>query len=195
MFETTIKNEIKDMIVVVDMINGFVKEGPLHDEKIMNIVPTIKSIVERLKDARLAVIEDTHHDGSKEFESFPAHCLANTNESRTIDELQYLFDLNNLHYEIHKNSTNGAFKLIENNCMENTKRFIIVGCCTDICVLHLSLTLKTYINEYDLDKEVIVIEDGVATFDAPNHDAKKMSDIAFDLMRATGVKVLKAEEI
>lgn len=185
----------KDMIIVVDMVNGFVKEGALHDEKIMDIVPTIKAIVERFKSAEITVIQDTHDYASKEFESYPVHCLYDSTESATIDELQYLFDLDNFYKIIAKNSTNGAFALIDDDHINDINRFLIVGCCTDICVLHLALTLKTYFNEYDLDKEVIVIEDGVATFDAPNHDAKKMSDIAFDLMKSAGVKVVKVEHV
>ena len=33
---------MKELLFVVDMVNGFVKEGNMHDKKIMGIVDTIK---------------------------------------------------------------------------------------------------------------------------------------------------------
>ena len=33
---------MKELLFVVDMVNGFVKEGSMHDQKIMNIVDSIK---------------------------------------------------------------------------------------------------------------------------------------------------------
>ena len=33
---------MKELLFVVDMVNGFVKEGSMHDLKIMNIVDSIK---------------------------------------------------------------------------------------------------------------------------------------------------------
>ena len=40
----------KRCLIVVDMVNGFVREGVLHDDSIANIIPTqIKLIKETLK--------------------------------------------------------------------------------------------------------------------------------------------------
>ena len=72
-------------IVIVDMVNGFVKEGALHDEHIMGIVDNIKSLIDHKRDADIIVLEDNHEDNCMEFNSFPVHCLNGTSESKTID--------------------------------------------------------------------------------------------------------------
>ena len=65
----------------------------------------------------------------------------------------------------------------------------IVGCCTDICVLQIALSLKTYFNKLMLDKDIIVLKDLVATFDSNVHDAKVYHSFALSLMRNAGIIV------
>ena len=51
---------------------------------------------------------------------------------------------------IEKNSTNGFFAMdiADYAYLDN---FIVVGCCTDICVYQFVLALKTYFNQNNLD--------------------------------------------
>ena len=39
---------MRNKIIIIDMVNGFVKEGPLHDESILDIVDNINTVVEKL---------------------------------------------------------------------------------------------------------------------------------------------------
>ena len=73
--------DIKDPIVfVVDMINGFIHEGALADEAINEITQNIIEVLEAL-DTRNIFIADAHPPKTREFLSFPSHCVIGTRES------------------------------------------------------------------------------------------------------------------
>ena len=78
--------------------------------------------------------------------------------------------------------------------MTDLRSVMIVGCCTDICVLQFALSLKGYINQNDLGIEVIVPKNQVATFDAPGHSAKDYGHWALKLMANAGIHVVNNEE-
>ena len=62
----------KKCLIVVDMVNGFVREGVLHDPKIANIIPRqIELIEENIKNGGLTIfIKDTHNEDAVEFKRF-----------------------------------------------------------------------------------------------------------------------------
>lgn len=183
-----------EKILVVDMINGFVKSGALHDERILNIVPKIKHIVERKNQSEIIVIEDHHTLQSTEFDVFPVHCLKDDKESETIEELQYLFNLPNFRARIAKNSTNAFFALDEAGELDGDV-YYIVGCRSDICILHLALTLKTYSNEINRPIRVVVIKDAIETYDSPDHNAAKANEAAVTILMTAGVEVMTLKEL
>ena len=185
---------MKKKIIIVDMVNGFVKEGALHDEKIMGIVDNIKKLIDKKRDYDLIVLEDSHENDCAEFASFPVHCLKGSSESKTIDELQYVFSLPNFEACIQKNSTNGFFALEKANLVYGDE-YIIVGCCTDICVAQLALTLKIYGNDSDNVSRVIVVKDGVATYDNEFHKSNEYNDASFKLMGVAGIEIKNLAEI
>ena len=84
------KEELERLLVIVDMVNGFIKEGNMADPYINHITPRIISLVEEsIKDGEgIAFVKDTHEPNSKEFRKFPIHCLKGTSESELIDELK-----------------------------------------------------------------------------------------------------------
>ena len=98
----------KKCLIVVDMVNGFVREGVLHDDSIANIIPTqIKLIKETLAYGGLVIfIKDTHNKDSKEFKRFgnTHHCIKGTKEADLVDELIPYEGLVNT-ISIEKNST------------------------------------------------------------------------------------------
>ena len=83
------REELTKLLVVVDMVNGFIKEGKMSDKDINHITPRIKSLVESfLSDEEgVAFIKDTHEVNSTEFKKYPPHCLKGTSESELISEL------------------------------------------------------------------------------------------------------------
>ena len=179
---------MKKKIIIVDMVNGFVKEGALHDEKIMGIVDNIKKLIDKKRDYDLIVLEDSHENNCAEFASFPVHCLKGSSESKTIDELQYVFSLPNFEACIQKNSTNGFFALEKANLVAGDE-YISVGCCTDICVFNGAIGLSCYLDEHNRDSIIRVHKDAVATF--AEDDRQNYVDAAYLLMEQQGIQLVK----
>ena len=172
---------MKELLFVVDMVNGFVKEGNMHDKKIMSIVDEIKEECE--KHENIIFIADTHEEDAIEFNSFPTHCVKGTSEAEIIDELKpYVTTL------LEKNSTN-TFHVLDKEILKEYDSFMITGCCTDICVMQFALSLKTYLNQMDMPQEVIIKEKGVATYDAPYHPANDYQKMAISLMSQSGIVI------
>ena len=88
-----------------------------------------------------------------------------------------------------KRSTNG-FHNLDKEILDGFDRFVITGCCTDICVMQFALSLRTYLNETGEDKDVIVPRGAVATYDAPNHERGYYDECALNLMQNAGILVI-----
>ena len=102
-------HKIKRLLIVVDMINGFVRKGVLANKEIEEIIPeNIKLIEEFLNDEEgaVALVRDSHSKNAPEFKTFPEHCLEGTEESELVEEL-IKYEKDSLVYK--KNSTNFVF--------------------------------------------------------------------------------------
>ncbi len=181
-------------LIVVDMVNGFVKEGVLHDKSITKIIPRqIELIKEYNKEKELVIfIQDTHTKESMEHKRFPDyHCLKGSGEEEVVDELKPFTNLDDT-ICIPKNSTNfmeaqSFRKMIDN--ATNIKEFDIVGCCTDICVCNGSIGLANYLDEHNRDSIIRVHKDAVATF--AEDDRQNYVDAAYLLMEQQGIQLVK----
>lgn len=177
------------VVIVVDMINGFVKEGALADPAIEKIGPEIAEVLEKTQAPSL-FITDAHQPGCMEFESFPPHCLEGTEESQVMDLLKpYAKNV------LKKNSINtfSAPGFIEwYHHLKKPCDLIITGCCTDLCVLQLVLSLISYIHEHDQKgMRVIVPVSCVDTYDMNGvHSAVETNRFALENMAANGVTVI-----
>lgn len=187
-------SKIENYAIVIDMINGFVKYGNMHDKEIANIIPAQINLLDKFQDEKsiIGIVKDSHNENCVEFLSYPKHCIRGTGEENMVDELKRFENDNSLVYE--KNSTSIAhvksfFEDIRK--MTNLKRIIVVGCCTDICVLQAVIPIKTFLNEYDLDVKVIVPKNMVETYNAPNHSRDEYNEIAFKLMANSGIDVVE----
>lgn len=160
----------KECLIIVDMINGFVREGMLHDE---DIARTIKRQIELIKEAKAAgklivFIKDTHDIDAAEFERFgnEPHCLRNTTEAELVDELK-VYEKDEDTISIEKNSTNFMeapdFRLLMEN-QPNLNEFDIVGCCSDICVFDGAMGLAGYLDQRNRRHIIRVHEDAIATY-------------------------------
>ncbi|MGL5977386.1 MAG: cysteine hydrolase family protein [Erysipelotrichaceae bacterium] len=177
---------------VIDMVEGFVLHGPLSDSHISNLDQGIIALLSHIERAVFAC--DHHIPGAREFSSFPEHCLDATDESQIMESLRpYAKET------IQKNSTNTflapAFQAQLAEYIAQHDDFVLVGCCTDICVMQFALTLNTYFNQEDLrEKRVIVVADLVETYDAPWHAASEYNKIALALLQQSGVSVVSRIE-
>lgn len=182
----------KELLVVVDMVNGFVNEGALADKKINKITPNIVSAIEKAKanGIKIVAFRDCHQMGDLEFNTFPPHCLKGTTESELIPELKkYEKDM----LLIDKNTTNGfitpEFMYIANN--NEFDRVYVVGCCTDICVLGFVSSYLNFNKQNNKNTEIVVLENACYTFDGPNHNAENQHKLAIEQMKNSGAKIVK----
>jgi nicotinamidase-related amidase len=183
-------------LVMVDMINGFAREGALMSPRVEALIPAIAELSEACAKrgiARLA-FADCHTEKSPEFGAYPPHCMAGTSESEIVAELKALGG----YLLISKNSTNGfleeAFRkwLSENPSITN---FIIVGDCTDICIQQFAVTLKTRFNMLDQGSRVIVPVNATDTFDLGLHDADLLNAVTLFSMAGNGVELVSSIEV
>ena len=181
-------------LIVVDMVNGFVKEGVLHDKSITRVIPRqIELIKEYHNEGQLVIfIQDTHTKESIEHKRFPdVHCLKGSGEEEVIDELKPFTTLDNT-ICIPKNNTSfmeaQPFReVMEEAC--NIKEFDIVGCCTDICVCNGPMGLSCYLDEHNRDCIIRVHKDAVATF--AEESRQNYVDAAYLLMEQQGIQLVK----
>lgn len=185
----------KKCLIVVDMVNGFVREGVLHDNSIANIIPTqIKLIKETLAcDGLVIFIKDTHNKDSKEFKRFgnTHHCIKGTKEADLVDELIPYEGLVNT-ISIEKNSTSFMeapdFRKVVKN-LDNVEEYGICGCCTDICVVNGAIGLANYNDQWDRDVTIKAYKDAIATY---GEDVREnYIDAAYLLMEQQGIQLVK----
>ena len=185
------KEELQELLIVVDMINGFIKEGNMADPTINHITPKIIKLIEEIikKEEGLAFIRDSHQIDSTEFQKFPEHCIDGTTESELIDELKP-YEEYGITYK--KNSTSTMFAkdfMNDLDKMKKLRRVIVTGCCTDICIMNLVIPLINYFDEQNRNIEVIVQEDAVETYNAPYHNRDEYNEMALKLMKQAGGKI------
>lgn len=183
------------MLIVVDMVNGFVREGALHDEAIARIIPRqIELIKEAHAKGYLVVfVKDTHDEYAVEFRRFndEKHCVRGTKEAELVDELKPYEDEDDT-ISIEKNSTSfmesPEFRELIANA-NNIKRVEEVGCCTDICDFNGIMGLSNYYDQWNRDVDIIVHEDAIATFNEENRG--EYVDAAKLLMKLQGIQLVK----
>lgn len=187
--------ELKRVLIIVDMVNGFIREGNMADKYIEHIIPGHIRLIENLNDYEgLAFIKDTHEKECKEFDRYPIHCVRGTKEAELVDELKK-FEEKALVYE--KNSTSAIYApnfLKDIDKMRNLKEIVIAGCCTDICDINLAIPLQNYFDQNDRRVKIVVPMNAVETYDAPNHNRNEYNDIAFKLMKQAGIQLVKKYE-
>ena len=72
--------DYRKMLYIIDMVNGFVNEGPLHDEHIRGTIPEQIKLIEKQRKEQegVAFIKDHHTKDSVEFKDFMPHCIEGT---------------------------------------------------------------------------------------------------------------------
>jgi nicotinamidase-related amidase len=124
-------------VLVVDMLRGFLEEGyPLYiGGGPRKIIPNIQKLLDEevTKGSKIIFLCDNHDPDDLEFEMFPPHCIAGTEEAEIIPELAgYKGEI------IPKKRYSGFFgTYLEARLAElKPEKIIICGVLTNICVLH-----------------------------------------------------------
>lgn len=196
---TDISNNLRDdtAIIVIDMVKGFCTEGVLSSDRTLKIINPILSLLNKTKECEKIFFLDSHTNNSVELTCYPNHCILGTIEEELIDELNDFYKNDNKSILIKKNSINGfhvdEFRLwLEKN--DNIKNFIVFGVCTDICVETFVISLKTYFNEYNIDKKIYIPINCIETFNSNDHNADLMNVISINKMKSNGITVVKKIE-
>lgn len=184
-------NADKTVLIVVDMVNGFAVKGSLADKRINKIVRPIAELCKKLSKLGIKQIAlaDCHTMESTELTHFPIHCIKGSYEAKVTDEILNSAEL----LIIEKNSTNGFFsddfqKFLFNN--KNIDTFIIVGCCTDICVFQLATTLKAYFNSKNKASNIYVAKSLCETYDTELHNGDLLSITSLYNMKINGIEIV-----
>lgn len=167
---------MKRLVVVIDMVEGFVNFGNLSDPNINRIVPNVVSIIKTAlaNGDWVVAFKDTHEKNDIEFEEYPVHCVRGTAECNLVPEL--------LPYEskmqiIEKPTTNGfVTPEFQNLIHSNTFNEICVcGCCTDICVSNFLESLHEYLADSNKKTKIVVFADAVDTFGGEGHNPDEVN--------------------
>lgn len=182
---------MKNLLVVVDMLDGFLNKGNLADKKMKKIVPNVVSLIENAKMFNFSIIafKDVHNENDEEFKTYPPHCIKGTKECDLIPELKKFEKDMTI---IEKNTTNGfntaKFKsMIYKNFYDN---IVVCGCCTDICVYNFVKSLNEYIKKFNIKTNIMVAKNAVDTFDMENHSATDVNNRYLFIMEKMGIKML-----
>ncbi len=169
---------VEEAVFVIDMINGFVKFGPLAAPSIMRVVPFQQEILEESENKPNSINvfgDDEHGNNAREFLAYGPHAN-NKEEIKVISELER-YKASGLEFK--KNCTNlmlapGVIQLLEK--LKNLKKVYIMGCLSEVCVSRFTYTINEYFDQTNRDVEVCVYANGIDTYDAPDHNADEVTN-------------------
>lgn len=174
---------MKRSLVVVDMIEDFVREGgALYCGPSMGrIIPVIQRELQRARAAGELVVylTDNHLPDDAEFQTFPRHAVAGTKGAEIVPELAAAPG----DAVIPKRRYSGFFGTdLDITLRERgVDTLRLVGDCTNICVLYTAADAR------NLGYAVEVVEDGVSSFDEQAH-----RDALRELRKTLGASLVRA---
>ena len=179
-------------LVIVDVVNGFctVGFGPLAptepNEQIATMVSESNRLAKAFVEAGKPVLAflDTHEPGKPE-PPYLAHCEKGSGEEKLVPELEWL-EIHPQATLIEKDCINGFIGSIDvvtgNNTLlkwinqQNLSTIVVVGICTDICVMDFVVTMLSARNHDMVDalQDIVVYSSGCATYDMTPEMATKL---------------------
>lgn len=179
-------------LILVDEINGFCQVGggalaPQAPNAQVSDMITLSDELARCFSASarpLMAFIDSHSPGVPE-PPYPVHCEQGSGEDVLVDELAWLADDPHVTL-IYKDCINGYIGAIHPHTQANALNdwvvqhrlttLVIVGICTDICVMDLVLTLLSARNHGVLGavRDIVVLEPGCATYDLPAEQVARL---------------------
>jgi nicotinamidase-related amidase len=164
-----------------DMVVGFCDSGNLASPRIDALTGPVVDLLTRAHDLgvrEFVLLQDTHDPATPEFQAWPVHCVAGTEESETIPELAEL-PFSNVFTVIPKNALHPGYDTTFDAWLDahpETTTAIVVGDCTDLCTYNLAMHLRMRANALNIPGvEVFVPADAVDTYDLPADQARAIS--------------------
>ena len=181
----------KTGLVIVDEVNGFATVGagnlapPIANTQVATMIAETNRIAQNFDTHQRPILAflDTHIPGKPE-PPYPPHCEAGTGEEKLVPELEWLETAQHATL-VRKDCINGfigAFgpdgrnKVVDWITENKIKELLVVGICTDICVMDFVLTALSARNHDMMPPlaEVIVYDAGCSTYDLPRQTAEEL---------------------
>ena len=128
-------------IIVVDMLEGFTRQGPLASPRINALVKPQAEFLKNLpKKSNIIFLSDEHWEGDFEFNRMPEHCVKGTDECSVRQELiqaaqgHTIKHLKKDQFSGFINSASELEETLSKMCGENNLEVIVIGCVTDCCI-------------------------------------------------------------
>lgn len=156
--------EEKKALIIIDLLNDFVKEdAPLVVPGIKNIIVPIKREIEKARKGGYPIIYlcDCHEEEDSEFKLFPPHAKIGTPGANVIDELRP----EGTDILVRKSSFSGFYDTVLDETLKklSIKKIIITGTVTNICVLYTAV--DAVMRGYKVD----IVEDAVIGLNDKDH--------------------------
>ncbi|MED6132073.1 NiCoT heavy metal ion transporter Nic1 [Stylosanthes scabra] len=189
-----LSSDIKTGLVLVDLVNGFctVGSGNLAPRQPNKEISRMVDESVRLskvfaeKNWPIFAFLDTHHPDIPE-PPYPPHCIAGTQEADLVPDLLWLENEPNATLRrkdcidgflgsIDKDGSNVFVDWVKNN---HIKQVLVVGICTDICVMDFVSSALAARNRGFLPplEDVILYSKACSTYDIPLHVARTNKDV------------------
>ena len=178
-------------LVIVDEVNGFCSVGhgnlapPAENPQVTRMVAETDRLARAFAGRDLPVFAflDTHEPGKPE-PPYPPHCEKGTGEENLVPELEWIAECPQATL-VRKDCINGFVGAIDGDGGNRIVRWVsdnrleavlVVGICTDICVMDFVLTLLSARNHDMMPglADIGVYEAGCATYDLPGEVARDM---------------------
>lgn len=175
-------------LVIVDEVNGFASVGcgnlapPTENPQVTGMIEETDRLARDFTAQGWPVLAflDTHEPGKPE-PPYPPHCEAGTGEEELVPALKWLED-GSAATLVRKDCINGFVGAIRpdgsNQVVDwvnedRLRQLLIVGICTDICVMDFVLTMLSARNHRLMPtlEDIIVYSGGCATYDLPREVA------------------------
>ena len=178
-------------LVIVDEVNGFATVGagylapPVENPQVTRMVAETDRLARAFAAGKRPILAflDTHVPGKAE-PPYPPHCEAGTGQEDLVPQLAWLEGDRNATL-VRKDCINGFVgaigpdgrnRIVDWTNAHRLEEILVVGICTDICVMDFVLTLLSARNHDMMPslKEIRVYEAGCATYDLPRATAERL---------------------
>jgi nicotinamidase-related amidase len=187
----TVGGAQKTGLVIVDEVNGFATVGagylapPAPNAQVTQMVEETDRLARAFSEQKRPILAflDTHVPGKPE-PPYPPHCEAGTGEENLVPRLEWLERDQHVTL-VRKDCINGFVgsitpdgrnRVVDWVNQHKLEAVLVVGICTDICVMDFVLTFLSARN-HDLMpslKDILVYEGGCSTYDLPRATAETL---------------------
>ncbi|XP_057787963.1 nicotinamidase 1-like [Salvia miltiorrhiza] len=206
-----ISDECKAGLVLVDIINGFCTVGAGNlapreaNTQISEMIEESANVAKVFCEKKWPVLAflDSHHPAKLEH-PYPSHCISGTHESNLVPRLRWIEEEPNVTIKrkdcydgfvgsIQEDGSNTFVDWVKKNKIQ---LLVVVGICTDICVLDFvcsTISAKNHGLLHPLN-DVVVYSKACATFDFPASQAansKHLQPHPQELMHHIGLYMAK----